>query len=117
MSRADQSGRFRSLEGDRHRHRDDRDREPVGGLSYVRTEAGTPRAAVRRLDRIDDWCQQAGGTQELVRVVRPADDGHAARNSYACLDTPSPTVVQQTTEILATAALPSGTGRSGTGKG
>lgn len=79
---------------------------PGGALVfYVQTEAGTPRAAVRRLDRLDGWCERAGGTQELMRIVRPAEDGHVARSSYAGLDNASPTVIQQTTEILATAAV------------
>lgn len=72
---------------------------------YVRTEAGAPRAAVRRLDRIDDWCEQAGGTQELIRIARPADAGPVARNAYACLNNASQAVIRQTTEILATATL------------
>jgi hypothetical protein len=72
---------------------------------YVQTEAGAPRAAVRRLDRIDDWCEQAGGTQELIRIAHPADEGHTARNAYACLNNASQAVIQQTTEILATAIL------------
>ncbi|MFD8222508.1 CocE/NonD family hydrolase, partial [Streptomyces sp. NPDC059697] len=72
---------------------------------YVQTEAGTPRATVRRLDRVDGWCERAGGTQELMRIVRPAEDGHVARSSYACLNNAFPTVIQQTTEILATAAI------------
>ncbi|MEU2618191.1 hypothetical protein ABZ642_08465 [Streptomyces sp. NPDC007157] len=70
---------------------------------YVQTEAGGPRAAVRRLDRVEGWCARAGGSQELMRIVAPAEDGHAARTGYACLNNASPTVIQQTTEILATA--------------
>ncbi|MFF8019560.1 hypothetical protein ACFZDJ_00265 [Streptomyces sp. NPDC007896] len=46
-----------------------------------------------------------GGSQELMRIVRPAEDGHAARTSYAFLNNASPTVIRQTTEILATAPL------------
>lgn len=40
-----------------------------------------------------------------MRIVRPAEDGQAARTSYMCLDNASPNVIQQTTEILATATL------------
>ncbi|MFD8811861.1 hypothetical protein ACFV23_10340 [Streptomyces sp. NPDC059627] len=72
---------------------------------YVQTEAGTPRAAVRRLDRVDGWCERAGGSQELMRIASPAGDGAAARTGYACLNNPTATVLQQTTEILATATV------------
>lgn len=71
---------------------------------YVQAAAGAPRAAVRRLDRVEDWCDRAGGTQELIRIVPPAEAGDTTRNGYACLNNPSPTVIQETTEILATAA-------------
>ncbi|KUN48931.1 hypothetical protein [Streptomyces olivochromogenes] len=60
---------------------------------------------MRRLDRLDGWCERAGGTQELMRIVRPAKDGQVARSSYACLNNAPPTVIRQTTEILATAAV------------
>ncbi|QIY95064.1 hypothetical protein HEP87_14810 [Streptomyces sp. S1D4-11] len=60
---------------------------------------------MRRPDRVDGGCERAGDSQELMRIMRPAEDGHAARTSYACLNNASPTVIQQTTEILATAAI------------
>ncbi|GAX48803.1 hypothetical protein SO3561_00285 [Streptomyces olivochromogenes] len=40
-----------------------------------------------------------------MRIVRPAKDGQVARSSYACLNNAPPTVIRQTTEILATAAV------------
>lgn len=72
---------------------------------YVQPRTGTPRAAVRPLDRVQGWCERAGGTQELMRIVHPADEGHAAPNGYACLNNASPAVLRQATEILATATL------------
>ncbi|MGW4910762.1 hypothetical protein [Streptomyces sp. NPDC004270] len=75
---------------------------------YFQAEAAIPRSAVRRLNQVEGWCVRAGGSQELMRIVAPAEDGHAARTGYACLNDPSPTVIQQTTEILATSTAGAG---------
>jgi hypothetical protein len=76
-------------------------------LFYVQAEPGDPRATVRRVFPVDDWCRRAGGTQELKRVPTPARAraGTVVSNGYACLNNASTTATEQTTEILATAPL------------
>ncbi|MFJ2904048.1 hypothetical protein [Streptomyces sp. NPDC087212] len=77
---------------------------PRGGalVLYTQAEPGSPRVAVRRLDHLETWCHRAGGTQELIRVPRTTDAPQTPRTGYACLNTPSPTLIEEATEILAT---------------